>query len=543
MTRPAPSTRDTERSQALIRLILSSVATLYVVLLYLAGYLIEAQLRSILIYNAGFLLVSFALVGWIVRRPGVNPPRRLLAMLHDYAAIAFAMIIGGEAMLPVYGALLWVTVGNGMRYGTRYLALATVLALLSISLIALLSPYLWRNPFVLLTLLVTTFMVPAYAHILLTRTRQASEQAQAANLAKSRFLAQASHDLRQPIHSISLFTACLRDARLGDEERRMVDNIDRSLLSVEQLFRSILDVYTLDNGQVVPRGEVLAIDEVLAGLVRQNTEAARWANVTIKVRPSRCHVRCDPALLGTLLQNVLSNALKYAPGKALLIGCRRRNGGLAIEIHDRGPGIDSEHLPQLFDEFYRVRQSRDHDVEGVGLGLSIVKRIADLLGLGIQIRSRPGHGTSVAIEGLPLAAAAEYRPQQSAGANRRLLSGLRVLLIEDDRDVLLATATLLQKWGCEVHSATSVLDTAVEFDLVITDFDLGRSMSGADCIDYLNRLHGRRVPAIVITGHDVRQAQKALNDAQVPVLAKPVRPAELRSMLLALKLDLQAQSA
>ncbi|WP_287031055.1 hybrid sensor histidine kinase/response regulator [Pseudomonas sp. UBA6310] len=543
MIRPAPSTRDTERSQALVRLVLSSIATLYVMLLYLTGYLVEAQLRSILIYNAAFLVASFALIAWIVRKPGVKPVRRLLAMVHDYAAITFAMIIGGEAMLPVYGALLWVTVGNGMRYGTRYLTLATGLALLSIGVMALLSPYLWQNPFVPLTLLVTTFMVPAYAHVLLTRTRQASEQAQTASLAKSRLLAQASHDLRQPIHSISLFTACLRDARLGDEERRMVDNIDRSLLSVEQLFRSILDVYTLDNGQVVPSAEVLAMDEVLAGLVRQNTEAARWAGVTIKVRPSRCHVRCDPALLGTLLQNVLSNALKYAPGKALLIGCRHRDGGLAIEIHDRGPGIDAQDLPHLFDEFYRVRRSRDHDVEGVGLGLSIVKRIAEMLGLGVRIRSRPGHGTSVAIEGLPLSRADQYRPAQHEGSNRRLLTGLRVLLIEDDRDVLLATATLLQKWGCEVHSATSALDTTADFDLVITDFDLGRSMSGADCIDYLNRLHGRRVPAIVITGHDVRKAQQALNDTQVPVLAKPVRPAELRSMLLALKLDLQARSA
>lgn len=241
-----------------------------------------------------------------MRKPGVKPVRRLLAMVHDYAAITFAMIIGGEAMLPVYGALLWSRWATACATA-RYLTLATGLALLSIGVMARLSPYLWQNPFVPLTLLVTTYMVPAYAHVLLTRTRQASEQAQTASLAKSRLLAQASHDLRQPIHSISLFTACLRDARLGDEERRMVDNIDRALLSVEQLFRSILDVYTLDNGQVVPNAEVLAMDEVLAGLGRQNTEAARWASVTINVRPCRYHVCCDPALLGTLPQNLLSN--------------------------------------------------------------------------------------------------------------------------------------------------------------------------------------------------------------------------------------------
>ncbi len=206
MIRAASSTRDTERSQALVPLVLSSIATLYVILLYLTGYLVEAQLRSILICNAAFLVASFALIAWIVRKPGVKPVRRLLAMVHDYAAITFAMIIGGEAMLPVYGALLWSRWATACATA-RYLTLATGLALLSIGVMARLSPYLWQNPFVPLTLLVTTYMVPAYAHVLLTRTRQASEQAQTASLAKSRLLPRpvticASRSTHQPVHRL-----------------------------------------------------------------------------------------------------------------------------------------------------------------------------------------------------------------------------------------------------------------------------------------------------------------------------------------------------
>ncbi len=195
----------------------------------------------------------------------------------------------------MYAALLWVTLGNGMRFGSRYLAAATLIALATLVVIFLLTPF-WRGqPYVFLMLIVTTIVVPAYAHILLTRTRIASEEAIAANQEKSRFLAQASHDLRQPIHSIGLFTACLRDARLGQEELRLVDNIDRSLHIVSQLFRSILDIYTLDNGQLEPQAEPVHLGALLQDVVKQNTEAARWAGVELRLRPAGIGSMSTPA--------------------------------------------------------------------------------------------------------------------------------------------------------------------------------------------------------------------------------------------------------
>ncbi|NDV89171.1 hypothetical protein GTW51_21105 [Aurantimonas aggregata] len=238
-------------------------------------------------------------------------------MLLDFGITTFSMIIGSAYLAPFYAILIWVTVGYGMRYGSRYLGIATVLALVSLVFVVSLSDY-WRGqPYVVATLFVTAIVVPLYAHILLTGTRDAYQAAAAANLAKSRFLAQASHDLRQPIHAISLFTACLRDGEIGAEEQEMVENIDRSLHSVAQLFRSLLDVATLDTGNVSPKVEVVELGPILKTIAEQNAEAARWAKVTLRVVPTRVRVHVDPSLLTVIVQNLVSNALKYglAPAK------------------------------------------------------------------------------------------------------------------------------------------------------------------------------------------------------------------------------------
>ncbi len=527
--------RDPELGQTKVRLAFILPASAYIVGAWAWGLFGDAILLANLACYGLFSLVAIGLFFEVRRRPGVKPWRRFLAMCLDFSAITFSSITSGEALMPLFGVLLWVTVGNGLRYGRGYLLLATGLSLTALSAIIAEMPFLQRYPTVALMMLVTALLVPGYVYFLLTRIQDSLRETQAANLAKARFLAQASHDLRQPIHSIGLFTACLRDGQLSADQGRLVDNIDRSLLGVEQLFRSLLDIYTLDQKQVSPRRTVVDLDTLFDDLIRQNAEAARWAGVEVRWRPCRLQVYSDPALLLTSLQNLLSNALKYAPGRPLLLAVRRRQGRLALVVYDQGPGIAAEHLPHLCEEFYRVREARDRDIEGVGLGLSIVQRIARLLDLELRIRSRPGHGTAVSLQGLPLAAVPPEPRVRPASGPQHLLAGWRVLLIEDDANVLLATATLLRSWGCEVTTATSIPTGAVACDLVITDFDLDRSASGADCIAYLNRLQGRRIPAVVVTGHDIPQVQQALGDPEIPVLAKPVRPAELRALLLAFR--------
>ncbi|MBH3415013.1 ATP-binding response regulator [Pseudomonas putida] len=528
--------KNNELDQANLRVIVACCALVYMTVLGFLPGSSPAPYLPVIYYIVTFVLVSIGLRQAIARWPGNYPWRRVLGMVHDYTGTCFGLVVGGEAALPIYAVMVWVNLGNGMRFGSRYLAIATVLALAALLVVYQITPYWQANPFMVLMLLTTSTVIPVYAHLLLERTRKASEQAAAANREKSRFLAQASHDLRQPIHSIGLFTACLREAQLGDEERRLVDSIDRSLLNVSQLFRSILDLYTLDNGRVQPRSETFALGGFLAELVRQNTEPARWAGVEIRLRPCAYWTCTDRGMLTTMVQNVLSNCFKYAAHRPLLLAVRRCGEGLAIVVYDQGRGIDEAHQRLVFEEFYRVRQVRDNDVEGVGLGLSIVRRLGHLMGLKVKLRSRPGHGTAVSLQGLPRLTA---QPAQVVGerspAAAGLLDGLRVCLVEDDHNVLRATSALLQRWGCEVEAHSSPAGLNSDCEVIVADYDLGQEATGVDCIDRLRAQRGWDVPALIMTGHDPEKIQAAVHERNIAVLSKPVRPAELRAALRALR--------
>lgn len=524
---------DAERAQSIVRLVVVPLFCVYMVPIIFGGGYSQTVETVFLIWFFTYLVVATSLLWWIIRQPGEFLWRRMFSMLLDYSAITFALSVGGEELLPIYSMLLWVTVGNGLRFGPRYLLIATGFALVSLALTTYWSFFWKENLYVALTLGLTTLLVPAYIHRLLTRVHKAYHAATEANLAKSRFLAQASHDLRQPIHAISLFTACLHDAGLGREEQQMVENIERSLQSVSSLFRSLLDISTLESGKVVPNMTAISIGRLIEDNARQNSQAAEWAKVDLRTVASSCHVRTDGVLLTTMVQNIVNNALKYAAGRPVLIGCRRSNGRLKIEIHDQGVGISGEHLQRVFEEFYQVRERGGKDVEGVGLGLSIVRRLAPLMDLSVSMRSVPGKGTAVVIDGLEIVPTPKSLPKSASAKPYSVMSGLKVLLVEDSEDVLLATATLLEKWGCIVDARTAPPNELTQCDILITDFDLGEGRTGTDCIAQVRMLTGGPVAAVVMTGHDESRVRAELDDSEIPILAKPVRPAELRSILSA----------
>ncbi|AAO54432.1 hybrid sensor histidine kinase/response regulator [Pseudomonas syringae group genomosp. 3] len=526
--------KNAELDQATLRLIVATFAISYVSLVGFLPGLNVAKYQPIILYYAGFLVVSLVLRQHIISYPGVYAVRRVLGMVHDYTGISVGLIVGGEATLPIFSVMVWVTLGNGMRYGSRYLAIAASLALLAILIIYQLTPYWQAQPFMVLMLVAVTILVPGYAHILLVRTREASEQATVATREKERFLAQASHDLRQPIHSIGMFTACLRSSPLGDYERQLVDNIDRSLHNVSQLFRTILDIYTLDSGKVFAKSDLVHLGEMLNEIAQQNTAAARWAGVDLRVRPCRRWARVDATLLATMVQNILSNALKYAPEHPVLIGVRRNKGGLSISVHDRGRGIAAEHLPRVCEEFYRIRHARDKDVEGVGLGLSIVKRLSQILGVKINIESEVDRGTTVTIHGLEEVSAPVQRVRKKPLGDS-LLKGVRICLVEDDNNVLMATAALLERWGCEVQTARSAQGLITDCDIIVADYDLGTAANGLDCIESIRAARGWDVPALIVTGREVEVVLESLQGAEVSVLSKPLRPSELRLNLLSVR--------
>ena len=363
-----------------------------------------------------------------------------------------------------------------------------------------------------------------------------------ASLAKSRFLAQASHDLRQPIHAIGLFTASLREESPKPRQRRLLDNIDRSLGSVSRLFGSLLDISSLDIGRVQVAPEPTALGEIIAEVVRQNRAAAREAGCELRFVKTSLWAMTDPTLLANMLQNLLSNAIRYAPQSRILIGCRRRGNRLAIIVADSGPGIDGEHIDLIFEEFYRVPGPATQSVEGLGLGLPIVRRLGALMGLDVRVVSRTPGMTLASIDGLEPTEPAKTRraPGQVYG---HPLRGRRILLIDDDPTVLEATATLLEKWGCIVHPATGLPSQPSGCDAIICDFDLGEGANGLHIIDAVRALEGRTVPAMILSGRSEARALDAAEAAGIPYIAKPVRPAELRGMLTEMAISANPRTA
>ncbi len=355
--------------------------------------------------------------------------------------------------------------------------------------------------------------------------RQASE----ANFAKSRFLGQASHDLRQPIHAIGLLVASLKELRLGANQREIVDSIERSVQSLAYMFRSLLDLSLLDVGRTQVRKEPMHLGELLAGLVRQNLEVARRSGCTLRFARPGAWVETDPALLTTILQNLLANAFKYAPGGRVLVGARRNGNGCEIWVCDTGPGIDASDLTRVFHEFYRAENPAVQGREGAGLGLAIARRVGETLGLEIAIDSIPGRGTTVVVSGLSRIAPPLVSKRRN-GHRAHPLSGFTVAVIDDDEDVLAATASLLERWGCKVVSLRQAPGEPIGCDAIVCDLDLGRHGSGPAVIRAIRKLENREVPAVILSGH-MQEPPAGPAEPGVPHLQKPVQPAELRALL------------
>ena len=366
---------------------------------------------------------------------------------------------------------------------------------------------------------------------------KAREEAEDANLSKSRFLAQASHDLRQPIHAIGLLTASLKDTRLSREQRQMVDSIDSSVDSVTGLFGSLLDISRLDVGGVSPKSAPLDLGAFLEQVVMQNREVAARSRCGLSRVKSAAWVDTDGNLLFTMVQNVIGNAFKYAPGSRVLIGPRRIEGRLAIQICDTGPGIAPSQIEAVFSEFYRLENVQAGGlVEGMGLGLAIVRGLGDLLGLDVRLASVPGRGTSIIIAGLDPTAPAGPLPDKRGRTHP--LSGKRICLIDDDETVREATAGLLERWGCVVETGSGSDDIKGECDAILADMQLSGGKNGLDAIAVIRDRAERPIPAVILTGHSDAETRTKIVAANIPVLDKPVRPAELRAMLTRLCLGL-----
>ena len=373
----------------------------------------------------------------------------------------------------------------------------------------------------------------------LAATAQAQRTAEAANASKTRFLAAASHDLLQPLNAARLFTSALRQqSALDAESRQLAERIDAAFRAAEDLLDALLDTSRLDTGSTQPEIGDFALAELFDSLQSQFAVLAEQRGLRLRVAPTGLAVRSDPQLLRRVLQNFLSNALRYTRHGSVLLGARRAGDEVRIEVWDTGPGIAAEQRARVFGEFQRLEQPSPWGEKGLGLGLSICDRIAAMLDHRLALHSRPGHGSCFAIV-VPRAAAAPPRRQavHRGGSDEQL--PLTVLCLDDDAAILDGMRALLGRWGVDCRTAHDVAAAAGELrrgpvDLILADYHLADDVDGLQALQQLRAARDPLPPAALITADGSSELKQRAPALGYPLLHKPVKPAALRALLTAL---------
>ena len=379
--------------------------------------------------------------------------------------------------------------------------------------------------------------------------REKKEEAESATVAKSRFLAAASHDLRQPTHALGMFVARLAQLRHDGETQQLIGNIDASVRAMQDLLDGLLDISRLDAGAVNVQIRPVALGDLFAQLQSSLMLSAEEKGLRLRVRPTRARVMSDPTLLYRVLMNLLTNGLNYTRSGTVMLACRvsADQRFAYIEVRDSGIGIASEHQSSVFREFYQVGNTERDRSKGLGLGLNIVQRTVHLLDHELTLASAPGCGTRFRLR-VALAHANAQMPVEE-GREAPLfdeLNNLNVLIVEDDVLAREGLVALLASWGAQVRQAESIEGALADVslngapDFVMSDFRLRGGDNGIDCIMQLRAVAGHEVAACLISGNtDVALIQEAKTKG-LTLLHKPVRPAKLRSLLR--RLAMQAQT-
>ncbi|MGE0629843.1 MAG: ATP-binding protein [Hyphomicrobiaceae bacterium] len=357
----------------------------------------------------------------------------------------------------------------------------------------------------------------------------ARQAAEAAHLTKSRFLAAASHDLRQPLQAMLLFARALSRRVSGPEAKRLVEQLELSMGNLKQMFDALLDVSRLDEGLIQPNLAPVSINELLTRVAAEFKAVAQARGLRFDCRATEAAVSTDAILLERMLRNLVSNALKFTRSGGVLLSARRIKGRIAIQVWDSGPGIDEHRRSRIFEEFERSPEHASGANEGLGLGLAIVRRYAHLLDIDIELSSRPGKGTRVSLL-LPAntdtqSAAIQKPPSQSTAP-----TGLRVLLLDDDSNLVAGMSRELADRGChplvysKVDEAIAALNSTRDFDAAIVDFDLGAQGNGLAVLEAAERVRGASVSALILTGATDPAIADAIRASRRPWLAKPADP-------------------
>ncbi len=373
------------------------------------------------------------------------------------------------------------------------------------------------------------------------KTQQAQQQAEQANAAKSRFLAGASHDLRQPIHAQGLFLEVLSNTPLDPMQREVVGRLRSAADNCADMLHTLLDYSRIEAGVVTPQVAPFRVQALLHRISREMAAQAEAKGLVFRTRESQAVASADAGLTELILRNLVSNAIRYTERGGILMACRHRGSQVWLEVWDTGIGIAPEQQQEIFREFHQLgNPERDHN-KGMGLGLAIAEGLAKMQGLQLTVQSLPGRGSVFKLL-LPAAVMPQKVPAPAPVAlhtAQRDLHGLRILLIEDDQRVRDSMAQLLTQWGCQCV-AVEGLDEAQtlagtqEFDVVISDYRLRAHRNGTEAIAAVRQASQRHVGALLITGDTAPARLREASESGIPMLHKPVAPGQLWEALLRL---------
>ncbi|MBK1842798.1 PAS domain S-box protein [Azospirillum sp. YIM B02556] len=364
--------------------------------------------------------------------------------------------------------------------------------------------------------------------------------------ARERFLAAASHDLRQPVQALLLLSDLLMKETLPAGARRMAEQIQSSLGGLGGMLDGMLDISKLEAGLVAPNPEPVDIAALLGRLHGEFAPLAEKAGQSLRLVAQPLTTRTDPRLLERVLRNLLTNALRFAPGGRVLLGARQRGGRLQIEVWDTGIGIADQHIDRIFQDFFQVGNAARDRREGLGLGLSIAKRLVTMLGGIIDATSSLGRGsrfivslplTETKLDVAPQAGAGGYAGGDRPGSDAQRL----VMLVEDDAVIRMALVLMLEDWNYRVVEAgsgaeaeevlTALIESGEEPDLILADYRLPEGTTGLMVMDMVRRRLSREVPGVLLTGDTSADRLREAAGAQCALLHKPIQPSRLQDTL------------
>ncbi len=365
--------------------------------------------------------------------------------------------------------------------------------------------------------------------------QQARWDAEKATQDKTRFLAAASHDLRQPLHAMALFVEALEPHINDDHGREIHNNLRDSLNTMKQLFNALLDLSKLEAGVLTPQVEDFPLQDLFRRLEMVYQTQAEEKGLWLRIRKTEVLVKSDPHLLEQIVANLLANAIKYTETGGVLVCCRRRDDELFIEVRDTGIGIKQEDQQRIFGEFVQLHNPERDRSKGLGLGMAIVKRTSDLLGHKVSVKSKPNKGSLFVVQ-VPEGEARSVE-EPLAVTIQQPIEGKRVLVLDDDPAVLLGMKSVLESWQLQpmivqtLDDAISLLASSQQMpDLIISDLSLAEDLNGIEAIGQLQHYLKRNIPSILITGENTPEGIRLAHDTPYPLLYKPIKPAQLRTV-------------